>query len=213
MKGSIEKLRYEYGNKPLLESELESDPIRQFTKWLEEAMSAKVMEPNGMTLATVGFASMPASRMVLLKKITEKGFIFFTNYESRKGKHLTQHPFASLNFWWKEIFRQVNVEGKVQKVPRKESEAYFQKRPRGAQLAASISPQSQPLANRLEIETEFKRLQNKYRGKEIPCPKSWGGYLLQPDRMEFWQGRKNRLHDRFLYVKVNGEWILTRLAP
>jgi len=213
MKGSIEKLRHEYGNTPLLEEELTSDPVEQFLFWLKEALRAQVMEPNGMTLATETPSGRPSSRTILLKGVDRGNFLFYTNYASRKGEHLAKHPFASLTFWWKEIYRQVNIEGKVKKVSRRESLAYFKKRPRGAQLAALTSHQSEPLATRVEIDTTYKLLKKKYSGREIPCPKEWGGYSLEPDRMEFWQGRKNRLHDRFLYVKTNGEWVLTRLSP
>ncbi len=213
MKGSIEKLRYEYGNTPLLEEALEADPIGEFEKWLLEAVHADVMEPNAMVLATITRTGYPTSRTVLLKGFDRKGFVFFTNYESRKGEHLAEHPFASLTFWWKEIYRQVNIEGAVKRVSRKESVEYFKKRPRGAQLAALASHQSKPLATRLEIEAAFAYLKKKYRGKPIPCPKGWGGYRLIPDRMEFWQGRASRLHDRFVYVKTDGEWVLSRLSP
>jgi pyridoxamine 5'-phosphate oxidase len=210
---SIEKLRFEYGNTPLLEEDLRSDPVEQFLFWIKEALKAQVMEPNSMTLATVTSVGRPSTRTVLLKEITKGGFVFYTNYSSRKGEHLAGTPFASLTFWWKEIYRQVNIEGRVEKVSRRESLAYFKKRPRGAQLAAHASKQSAPLATRAEIESMFQLLKKKYQGKPIPCPTEWGGYRVLPERIEFWQGRQNRLHDRFLYVKANGEWMMTRLAP
>ncbi len=213
MKGSIEKLRFEYGNTPLLEEDLADDPVELFLIWMKEALKANVMEPNGMTLATVAATGRPTSRTVLLKEISRGNFIFYTNMASRKGEHLATHPFAALTFWWKEIYRQVNIEGRVRKVSRRETCAYFKKRPRGAQLAALASHQSHPLATRAEVESAFKVLKKKYLGKEVPCPKEWGGYCVMPERVEFWQGRQNRLHDRFLYVKANGEWILKRLAP
>ena len=213
MKRSIEKLRCEYGNTPLLEGELQRNPIDQFTQWLNEALQAHVMEPNGMTLATTTSAGRPASRTVLLKGIDAHGFCFYTDYTSRKGEHLRLHPHASLTFWWKEIYRQVNIEGVVKKLSRKASVDYFHQRPKGAQIEAQASHQSAPLASRAELEEVFNRLQKKYRGKPVPCPKEWGGYRLEPERVEFWQGRANRLHDRFLYVKTDSDWLLSRLSP
>lgn len=213
MKRSIEKLRLEYGNRPLQELTLKSTPLQHFEHWLNEAIAAKVQEPNGFILATVSSAGHPASRTVLLKGLEKRGFSFYTNYESRKGEHLRLHPYASATFWWKEIYRQVNFEGRVKKLSRKASITYFKQRPRGAQLAALASLQSSPLASRAGLEEVFARLKKKYRGKDIPCPKQWGGYFFEPERVEFWQGRQNRLHDRFLYVKANSEWIVTRLSP
>lgn len=213
MKRSIEKLRLEYGNANLSEEGLANNPIQQFQLWLNEAIEAKIMEPNGMTLATVSSLCRPASRTVLLKSIDKRGLRFYTSYASRKGEHLRLHPYASATFWWKEIYRQVNFEGKIKKLTRKESITYFHTRPKGAQLAALASSQSVPLASRTELEKIFEQLQKTYRSAVVPCPRKWGGYLLEPERVEFWQGRKNRLHDRFLYVKANGDWIITRLSP
>ncbi|NGX54710.1 MAG: Pyridoxine/pyridoxamine 5'-phosphate oxidase [Chlamydiae bacterium] len=213
MKRSIEKLREEYGKRPILEEELKSDPCATFLLWLKAAVQAEVMEPNGMVLSTVSESGKPSSRMVLLKGVEQKKLVFYTNYKSRKAKQLVTHPYGSLTFWWKEIHRQVTIEGKVAKVSRSESRDYFAKRPKGAQLAALASHQSDPLASRLELEEEFYRLKENYRGKEVPCPPTWGGYALTPDRFEFWQGRADRLHDRFAYIGTNGEWLLTRLAP
>ncbi len=213
MKGSIEKLRLEYGNHPLCEKEMALDPLDHFLKWFKEAQQAEVIEPNGMVLATVSPLGRPSSRTVLLKGVDEQGLTFFTHYMSRKGEQIAHHPFVSVTFWWKEIFRQVSMEGRVKKISRKDSEAYFSKRPKGAQLGALISQQSAPLATRAELEVAFAQAKKKYRGQPIPCPKGWGGYRLMPERIEFWQGRQNRLHDRFLYVKTNREWILTRLSP
>ncbi|MFN0065496.1 MAG: pyridoxamine 5'-phosphate oxidase [Chlamydiales bacterium] len=208
---SYEKLRVEYGNCPFEEKTLNIDPLQQFTHWFQEAVKADVFEPNGMALATVSPVGQPCSRIVLLKKLDQKGFIFFTNYTSRKGEQLAHSPRASLTFWWREIFRQVSIEGVVKKVSRKLSREYFAKRPRGAQIAATLSTQSKPIVNNLQ--QEFREFQKKCRGKEIACPTTWGGYRLLPERIEFWQGRKNRLHDRFLYVKTNGSWVVSRLAP
>ena len=166
-----------------------------------------------MVLATVTSADRPSSRTVLLKHIDQKGFCFYTRYTSRKGEHLHLHPYGSLTFWWKEIYRQVNIEGRVKRMTRKASEEYFHSRPKRAQIAALASEQSAPLASRAALEEVYHRLLKKYRDIKIPCPKEWGGYRLEPERIEFWQGRANRLHDRFLYVKVDGEWFRSRLSP
>lgn len=212
MKLSIQKLRLEYGNTPLLEQNLSPDPIQQFTLWLQEAIKSKVLEPNGMTLSTLS-GTQPSGRTVLLKNIDSRGFVFFTHYGSRKGEQIAQNDRASLTFWWREIFRQVSIEGGVVKTSRKESIDYFKTRPRGAQLGALISMQSAPLASREELEETFKAFKKKYRNKEIPCPKNWGGYRLIPERVEFWQGHADRLHDRFLYVLQEKEWFFSRLFP
>lgn len=213
MNRSIEKLRLEYGNAPLEESGLANDPVQQFQTWLLEAIHAKVIEPNGMILSTTSHLNHPSSRTVLLKKVDSQGFYFYSNYQSRKGEQLEVHPFAALTFWWKEIYRQINIEGVIKKTKRRDSSLYFHKRPKGAQLAALASDQSRPIASRVVIEESFNRVQKKYRGKEVPCPKDWGGYCLIPDRIEFWQGRKNRLHDRVVYVRAEKEWVISRLAP
>ena len=211
MKQSIAKLRLEYANEPLLS--VDDDPIKQFKQWLKEAIKSEVFEPNGMMLSTVSSLGHPSSRMVLLKEIDRKGFVFFTSYSGRKGEQMEGERAVSLAFWWREIFRQVTVEGRVEKVSRATSCAYFAARPKGAQLAAAASSQSAPLGSREEIEERFRALKKRYTGKDVPCPKQWGGYRVIPHRFEFWQGQKNRLHDRFLYVKTNGHWTQTRLSP
>jgi len=213
MKGSIEKLRVEYGNTPLLDADLTGDPLKLFHQWLDEALEAEVFEPNGMALGSVSSLGNPSCRTVLLKGVDKGRLIFYTHYASRKGEQLAAHPRAAVTFWWRELYRQVCIEGAVRKVSRAQSKAYFAKRPKGAQLAALASAQSTPLATRAEIDEAFARLKQQYRGKPVPCPTGWGGYALTPDRVEFWQGRQNRLHDRFLYVKTDGEWLRSRLAP
>lgn len=212
-KTSIEKLRLEYGNTPLNEADLDLDPLKQFARWLDEAVAAKVVEPNAMVLATVSPHGRPATRTVLLKDLDAKGFVFYTSSASRKGQHLKDRSEAAATFWWRDIYRQVNLEGRVEKLPRKMAIEYFQKRPRGAQIAALISSQSEPLAARAELEEAYARKEADLKGKPVPCPLKWCGYRLIPDRIEFWQGRRNRLHDRFVYVRPNGTWILSRLAP
>lgn len=210
----IEKLRQEYGNHPLLESDLKEHPIDQFLVWFQQAMEAEVKEPNGMVLSTVSATGFPSARTVLLKKVDYQGFVFFTSANSRKGKQLKEHSFAALTFWWKEIYRQVQIEGKVVVVERHEVEDYFSKRPRGAQLAAHASSQSDPLATREELEEAFEAIDKHYEGKEIPCPKEWCGYRVIPERVELWQGRADRLHDRFVYVLApDNTWLISRLYP
>lgn len=213
MKHSIGKLRKEYIGIDLLETELPNDPMDLFIKWLDDAIRAKVMEANAMTLATVSDIGSPSTRTVLLKQVDERGFTFFTNYESRKAKQLNFKPMASLTFLWKELYRQVTVEGRAYKVERAESEHYFNQRPKGAQIASISSLQSEPLESKEVLDSAFLENKKKFRGKQVPCPANWGGYRLAPDRIEFWQGKKHRLHDRFLYVFAEKQWILTRLYP
>lgn len=213
MKQSIAKIRFDYVNQPLMEKALHADPIFQFKQWFQEAIKSKVFEPNGMILATVSNVGKPSSRTVLLKHLDRDGFGFFTDYNSRKGEQLALNPYGSLTFWWKEIYRQVNVEGKISKMVRSESQNYFNRRPKNAQLAALASRQSAPLASRAELDENYLRLKKEWRGQKLSCPDHWGGYILEPERMEFWQGRENRLHDRFLYVKADGDWLISRLSP
>ncbi len=213
MKPSIEKLRIEYGNHSLLDEDLDENPYRLFEKWLIQAIRAQVFEPNGMVLSTLGLCTGPSARTVLLKQFDERGFIFYTNRYSRKGEQLAEDPRAALTFWWREIYRQVTVEGTVSFLSKKETESYFAKRPRGSQLAAHASLQSQPLTSRTELEERFRALKKQYQGKKIPCPENWSGYCLIPHRFEFWQGRKDRLHDRVLFVYAGEEWLMSRLFP
>lgn len=195
---SLEKMRTEYAGRAL--ECVDRNPFVQFDLWFGEAVKCKVFEPNGMTLATTTKKHHPSSRMVLLKCVDRKGFVFFTSYESRKAEQIEQCDRVALNFWWRELYRQVSIEGRIEKVSRAISTAYFAKRPRGAQLAAHATN----LAG-------YRKVQKQYVGKKVPCPKNWGGYRVAADRFEFWQGKKNRLHDRFCYVKKDGIWILSRL--
>ncbi len=206
-------LREEYGNAPFLEEEIKKDPIEQFSIWFDEAVHAAVFEPNGMVLATVSPNFHPSTRTLLLKEFDERGFVFFTSFNSRKGDQLLVNPYASATFWWKEIYRQVHIEGKIERVRRKEAIHYFKQRPKGAQIASLASIQSEPLSSREELEASYLEVEKKYSGKEIPCPMRFGGYRLIPERMEFWQGRKNRLHDRIVYIHVDDLWISSRLSP
>jgi pyridoxamine 5'-phosphate oxidase len=212
--GRLAELRKEYSSAGLSESELAADPIAQFQKWLREAIDAQLAEPNAMVLATVAPDGQPSTRTVLLKALDDRGFSFFTNYESRKARELAANPRASLTFPWHALERQVNVEGRVSKLPRAEAEAYFKLRPRGSRLGAWASNQSQVIAGREAIEARMKELEAQYPGEEIPLPPNWGGYVLAPERIEFWQGRPSRLHDRLRYTRqADGLWKIERLAP
>jgi pyridoxamine 5'-phosphate oxidase len=207
-------LRKEYTLAGLSEKDLASDPFRQFERWYQEAGAARLPEPNAMVLATVARGGRPSLRTVLLKGVDGSGFVFHTNYESRKGRELAGNPHATLLFPWFELERQVTVEGSVTKVQREESEAYFHSRPRTHQLAAWVSAQSTPIASRVVLEQAMKAAAARYAKGAVPWPPFWGGYRLTPDAVEFWQGRRSRLHDRLCYRRdQGGEWTVERLSP
>ena len=206
-------LRESLRRQGLRESDLDSDPIAQFQKWLADARSAGIADAEAMTLATVAPEGQPSARMVMLREATAAGFVFFTNYRSRKGRELAHNPRAALVFFWQELSRQVRVTGQVMKTSRAESEAYFAGRPRGAQLSAWASWQSSLVADREILEKRVRKLGARYDGTEIPAPPGWGGYRLTPDSIEFWQGRPDRLHDRLRYLRERGRWKVERLAP
>lgn len=189
------------------------DPVRQFGKWFEDAVSIISNDPNAMTLATVDSENRPHARIVLLKSFSEKGFAFYTNYNSAKGRQLATNPNAALCFYWPEMERQIRIEGEVQKMSREESEPYFNSRPVGSRIGAIASRQSQEINSREELERGFAELERKYADTEIIMPEWWGGYLLQPRSFEFWQGRESRLHDRLKYEKHGMEWRIKRLSP
>ncbi|MBI4625397.1 MAG: pyridoxamine 5'-phosphate oxidase [Verrucomicrobia bacterium] len=210
---SLAELRKEYSLAGLAEKDLARDPFRQFDKWFQEAEAAKVVEPNAMTLATTSREGRPSARTILLKGVDGRGFVFFSIYESRKGRELEANPHATLLFPWLALERQVIIEGAVTRVPREESEAYFHSRPRANQLAAWVSQQSSIISGRAVLEQSMKALEQKYADQEVPVPPHWGGWRLVPETVEFWQGRRSRLHDRLRYRRVKDGWTIERLAP
>lgn len=210
---SVAEIRRDYTQKALVESEVCENPIDQFMEWFEQALSTDMVDPNAMTLATATKEGIPSSRIVLLKGVDKKGFRFYTNYKSRKARELEENPQAALCFYWPPLERQVRIEGDVKKLSHQDSEAYFQQRPRLSQLGAWASNQSSELESRGELETKFEEIKKRFENKEVPLPDFWGGYLLQPTRIEFWQGRKSRMHDRICYKKGGQGWKIVRLAP
>jgi len=209
----IADTRKEYKLQSLLEEDIDPDPIRQFQQWWNEALMSDIEEPNAMTLATSDKKGRPSARIVLLKGLSNEGFVFFTNYESRKGTELTENPFASLLFFWKELERQVRVEGTVTKTDEEKSSAYFLSRPALSKISAWSSAQSRVIQSRDELEKNVLKYHEQFRNEEILRPPYWGGYAVKPTRIEFWQGRPSRLHDRLQYRLSNDKWIIERLAP
>jgi len=234
---AIADIRRDYSLGGLNRTELEADPLTQFNQWFAQASAQKggsrlrkigialfklwhavlghsPADVNAMVLATVDKHGLPSSRTVLLKGVDGRGFIFFTNYDSRKGRELSENPNAALTFYWPELERQVCVGGTVEKLPKPESEAYFKSRPRGSRLSAWASPQSQKMESREVLEEKWREIAKRFPGENVPLPENWGGYVLVPNRVEFWQGRPSRLHDRFCYRKLpSGQWEIERLAP
>jgi pyridoxamine 5'-phosphate oxidase len=212
----IEDIREDYILGSLLESELVASPFTQFEHWFKQALTAEVMEPTAMVLSTVSAEGCPSSRVVLLKGFDEAGFVFYTNYQSRKGQELNQNPNGALLFFWPELQRQVRIEGSIDQVSSEQSTAYFQSRPRGSQLGAWASPQSEIVPDREFLEQRLEEVSQLYeRDRLIPRPPHWGGFVLDPIRIEFWQGRGSRMHDRITYFRnpENGSWDFKRLAP
>lgn len=212
---NLADLRENYTLKTLDITDVLPDAIQQFQIWMHEALESKVAEPNAMTLATVNSEGKPAARVVLLKDIEDGTMVFYTNYDSHKGRELEANPNAALVFLWLELQRQVRVEGRVERVGRETSEAYFQSRPKASQIGAWVSSQSSTIANRAVLEDAQKAIEIQYADKDVlPLPPNWGGYKLTISSMEFWQGRRSRLHDRLLYtLQTDGTWVIERLAP
>jgi pyridoxamine 5'-phosphate oxidase len=211
---TIADLRREYASRALTEPEADADPLRQFQTWFDEALKSQLTDANAMTLATASSTGEPSARIVLLKGADESGFVFYTNYDSAKGRDLAANPRACLLFFWPELERQVRITGSVTKTTTEESEAYFHSRPVGSQISAAISKQSQPVADRSELEQRYASALENYNGSVVALPPNWGGYRVTPDTIEFWQGRKSRLHDRLVYTRqADGAWTRARLEP
>ena len=214
MDEKIGDIRKDYSHKSLDETEVESNPIKQFDCWWKEALEANINEVNAMTVATSSAAGMPSARIMLLKGFSEKGFVFFTNYNSFKGQQLTENPRVCLVFFWKELERQVRITGIIEKTSNAENDAYFQSRPKGSQVGAITSPQSQVIESRQWLDDRYKKLTEQSEKIAIQRPVHWGGYLVKPVIIEFWQGRPGRLHDRIQYSLLDdGSWKIERLAP
>jgi pyridoxamine 5'-phosphate oxidase len=208
-----ENLRKEYTRAGMHEADMDPDPVVQFRAWFENVIEADLHEPNAMILATATRDGRPSARTVLLKGYDERGFVFYTNYEGRKASDLEANPACALLFYWGELERQVRIEGRAVRLSGEESDAYFASRPRGSRLGAWASEQSQPVEDRSILEERVKALEAEYGGREIPRPPFWGGYRVEPDTIEFWQGRENRLHDRLVYGRIGGGWKMQRLQP
>jgi pyridoxamine 5'-phosphate oxidase len=210
----LAQIRKEYSLNKLDEKSINTSPFKQFEAWFNEALTAKVLEPNAMTLATVSTNNRPSARIVLLKGFADNGFTFYTNYQSNKGKDLLENPYCSLSFFWPELERQIRIEGITERVSAADSDAYFNSRPRESRLGAWTSPQSSVIASRQILEERYKTIEKDHVGREtIKRPSQWGGYLVKPFLLEFWQGRESRLHDRLVYTLTDGGWKISRLAP
>lgn len=210
---SIADIRKDYKLQSLDEADVAADPFSQFTAWWDDAMKSEISEVNAMTLATATITGVPSARIVLLKGFDENGFVFFTNYESQKGKEIETNPHAALVFFWKELERQVRIEGVIEKITEADSDAYYRSRPAGSRIGAWASPQSEVILNRDVIENNFATVEKKFSNSNIPRPAYWGGYIVKPSMIEFWQGRSSRLHDRIQYVLHAEGWLIQRLAP
>ena len=209
----ISGIRREYALQGFDESQADPNPFRQFDRWFDDVMKSGVSEPNAMSLATVDADGRPSNRMILLKGFDERGFVFYTNYESRKGRALEHEPRVAACFWWPDLERQVRIEGDVERVTLEESDAYFESRPRESQIGACVSNQSSVVASRGELEIELGKFIAKHIDRSIPRPDFWGGFRIRPRVIEFWQGRPHRLHDRLRYTKGGDTWKIERLAP
>ncbi len=209
----ISKIRQQYNKGQLGSNDLKVNPFDQFKSWLNEAVQSQCLEPTAMTLSTVSADGRPSSRIVLLKEVNDSSFNFFTNYNSQKGLNMNSNAYVALNFFWPELERQVRIEGRVEKLSASESDSYFKSRPRESQLGAWASSQSEIVHDDEELEVLYKTVEKKFEGQNVIRPSYWGGYAVHPTAIEFWQGRANRMHDRFSYKKCDESWLITRLAP
>lgn len=209
----LSELRRNYTLKELSRRSVSKDPFEQFSRWFNEAMQSDIKDVNAMTIATAGKSGIPSARTVLLKGFDKEGFVFYTNYESSKGKDLSENPYAALLFYWKELERQIRITGKVKKISAEESAGYFNERPLESRLGAWASRQSEMLPDRKTLDKQFEYYKELFTGKEVTLPPYWGGYIVIPERIEYWQGRENRLHDRICYIKKENNWQIVRLAP
>ena len=209
----LNSVRREYAGEELSKKTVMDNPFDQLSKWIEDAINARVIDPSAMILSTVNEEGRPVARIVALRGTTKEGLVFYTNYDSEKGYHLKTNPFVAITFLWVELDRQVRISGKVERTSAEQSDIYFSERPRESQISAAASPQSKIVNGRKELEKMYREEEKKWEGKEVQRPENWGGYIVVPDAFEFWQGRPNRLHDRIRYMKDGGVWRTERLAP
>lgn len=207
------KLKHEYPDNELHRKDLAKNPLDEFSKWYKEAEASELDEFNAATLATCGKDRKPSIRAILLKKFDEKGFVFYTNYHSRKAQEIEENPWVSICFLWLPLHKQVRIEGSIEKSSQRESEEYFKSRPYGSQLGAWVATQSREITSRTELEAKLAEVKKRFEEGQVPLPPHWGGYRIKPETFEFWRGRRNRLHDRFLYTKEGQNWKISRLAP
>jgi pyridoxamine 5'-phosphate oxidase len=213
LRNYINTLRHDFSKQTLDEKDVHRNPIIQFSKWFTEAVDAKVNEPNAMTVCTATKDGIPSARILLLRNFDDNGFVFYTNYNSRKGGEIDENPNAALLFFWPELERQVRIEGVLSRQTNEESDLYFKSRPRTSKLGAWTSAQSKVIASRTILDEEYENLSKRFPGEDVPRPPHWGGYILKPSSIEFWQGRPSRLHDRILFIQEENEWKISRLAP
>lgn len=209
----INTVRRDFASKPLSRADLNENPMEQFATWMEEAVNAQILDPYAMCLSTVNSAGHPSSRIVYWRDVESNGFVFYTNYNSRKGIEIATNPYVSLNFHWSELDRQIRIEGPIRKVSQENSDAYWATRPRESRIGAWASAQSSIVSSPDQLQNSVKLLEAKFGDGDVPRPTYWGGYVVEPDRLEFWQGRPNRLHDRFVYIKSGEGWTMEQLSP
>ena len=209
----LNEIRRDFAGKPLDESSVHENPMEQYANWFEEAVNAQLLDPYAMSISTVDYNGQPSTRIVYMRGIKDDGFVFYTNYNSSKGKDLGENKLVSLNFFWGEIERQIRIEGEVKKVSEEDSDTYFAQRPRESQIGAWASNQSEDISDRSELEEKVAHFTDKFKGEDVPRPNHWGGFIVNPTKIEFWQGRPSRLHDRIVYTKDGNDWKQSRLSP